>query len=163
MDQQGPPNWADAPAGSMVAIELCQEGVRRVEINSGNAMAEIVDCVGDPRAAAIGYLRDVQFWTGANCQVTSPYNFVASWGLLRLLAAVRDGRCIVTNVERRQVSGLLGSPGAIPDIHGRCLITGVGEKGAPAPLDKTFQGWLNGVLAGQDPMFPSLGWAPDSK
>ncbi len=150
--------WAEASAGSMIAIELAEDGLRRVAIEASEALVQIARYVGGPLPAGIGYVRQVQFWTGHNSESGSLYNSVASWCLIRMLEDVRDGAYIASDAERDRVAALQALSGMVPEIYGRCLITGVGEDGAPAPLDANFESWFNGLLAQWDPACGQLFW-----
>lgn len=140
-------SWWAAPAdGAMTAVELGMTGAGRVDISATDPGSDITRLVGGPGLDRINYLRRVQFWVGGDSAATSPVNTGATAFLHRLLADVRDGRCVAADAERDHVRTLLDTPDQLPVIHGPCLVTGVGDDGGAAPLDENFQDWFTTLL-----------------
>ncbi|RAS59478.1 hypothetical protein C8D87_11490 [Lentzea atacamensis] len=140
------PRWATAAPGAMVAIALDMFGARPVEISATNPARDIARHVGDQFCSLIPALRKVQFLVEMRDQTSESVNPGATVLLHQLLADVRDGHYIASDGERGYVRAVLDLDTA-PVIHGPCLITGLGDDGAPAPLDDNFQAWFSGLLA----------------
>jgi len=138
--------WATPTAGSMTAVELNMTGLGLVDISDTDADRDIARRVGDPGVDRISHLYRVRFWVGGNSVVTSPVNTGATRFLHRLLTDVRDGHYVAGDAEREHARALLDAPGDLPVIHGPCLVTGVADGGAVAPLDENFHDWFTNLL-----------------
>ena len=147
--------WTVAPGGSMIALELSEDGVAPWAFSSTDAKAEILEHLGNRVVLIIPLLR-VQFWFGENADKTSPFNATATWMLWRLLGDVCDGRYIASDVERVQARGVRSQTEQVPIIRGLCLVTGVGEDGGPAPLDENFESWFRELFCRLDSVRESL-------
>lgn len=141
-----PPEWNTPSAGTMPAILLEMAAPRLVELNHSDPMAEVTRLVGDPVAEPISYLYGVWFWIGDNSMATAPVNPGATRFLHHLLTQVRDGDYVASDHERDHVTRLLATPGAVPVIHGPCLITGATTRGEPTELGENFQQWFTTFL-----------------
>lgn len=140
------PWWVTPASGAMTAVELSMFSSGPIDISQNNPGLDIARHVGDPGVNRINHLRKVALWVGDNSVAGSPVNAGATRFLHHLLADVRDGRYIASDQERDHARALLDIPDDLPVIHGPCLVTGVGEDGAAAPLDENFQTWFSALL-----------------
>ncbi len=147
--------WAEAAAGSIIALELSEEGVAPVAISSSDAKTAILEHLGN-RVVGINPLHRVQFWFAENADKTLPFNPTATWMLCRLFADVFDGRYIASDAERVLARGVRRRAEQAPIIRGLCLVTGKGQDGGPAALDENFQSWFRELFCRLDSVRESL-------
>jgi hypothetical protein len=133
---------------TITAIYLGIDSGDDVELSRDDALGSIAELLDRPTADLLGRVGDLVWWGNGEARTAPQTNIVASRIYHDVLHSIDDGTYAASDVLQAHARDLLVSEHERPTLFfGPCVITGVDDAGAPAPLDENFLSWEDGLAA----------------